>query len=77
MSFVYKVLEGQLRTLYELFTVFTTTANTTSEDIEEVIDIEGQPIPDVEPSPLMRPTPEQLEQRPYRLRPRAPVNYAD
>jgi len=76
MSFLLKAIQGQLRTIYELFS----SLREPGIEIEEAIDIEGQPIPvDDQPvaTALTAPTQDQLQQRPYRLRPRKPVDYHD
>jgi hypothetical protein len=73
MSFLLKALQGQLRTIYELFS----TLREPGIELEGAIDIEGQPI-SVDDQPVVTaPTPDQLQQRPYRLRPRKAVDYTD
>lgn len=73
MSFLLKAIQGQLRTIYELFS----SLREPGIEFEETIDIEGQPI-SVDDQPVaMAPTPDQLQQRPYRLRPRKAVDYTD
>ena len=73
MSFLLKAIQGQLRTIYELFS----SLREPGIEFEETVDIEGQPI-SVDDQPVaMAPTPDQLQQRPYRLRPRKAVDYTD
>ena len=76
MSFILNAIQGQLRTIYELFS----TLREPGIEVEEAIDIEGQPISvDDEPvaAAIKSPTQDQLQLRPYRLRPRKPVDYHD
>ena len=66
MSFFYEAIKGQLRTVYEVFAVFTVRDSSDSTDTAslETIQIDGRPIPIL------------TGQGPYTLRPRKPVKYS-